>query len=315
MAETTSAKVSVIIPTYNRADVLNRCLLSLVSQTYKNFEVLVCDDGSTDNTQAIVESFLDKLSIYYFKDENFGGPARPRNIGVTHASGYYLAFLDSDDWWTPWKLEKSVQALESGVDFIYHSLHMASDRKYQFRIRNKIYTKQVKSPVFYDLLLKGNPIPNSSVVVKRHLMEKIGGFSEDRELIAAEDYDAWLRISRYTDRFLMLSGCLGYYSIGNNNISSADRTISNLHKLLNLYNSEFKSVYNNPPYWISFSLATSYYRKREKKLCLNYLMSIIKSKSSMNIESMIFKIKSVVYLLFIISLDLLIIKVLKEEIL
>lgn len=82
-------RVSVIIPTYNRAADLKRCLDSLTYQTYKDFEVLVCDDGSTDNSEQVIKAFSDQLNITYFWRENFGGPARPRNLGLQYATGNF----------------------------------------------------------------------------------------------------------------------------------------------------------------------------------------------------------------------------------
>ena len=97
--------VSIIIPTYNRAEYLKRALKSVFSQTFKDFEVLVMDDGSTDNTLEIVESFKEER-IKYEWAENFGGPAAPRNRGLRFARGEYIAFLDSDDEWITDKIEK-----------------------------------------------------------------------------------------------------------------------------------------------------------------------------------------------------------------
>ena len=114
--------VTVIIPTFNRPQDLTRCLRSLCEQTFEDFEVLVCDDGSTVDLSGIVDSFSDRLVIRYFKSDNFGGPARPRNLGIKKAKSKYIAFLDSDDWWLPGKLELSIAYLEKGVDLVYHPL-------------------------------------------------------------------------------------------------------------------------------------------------------------------------------------------------
>src|SRR5680860_1084245 len=104
---------SVIIPTYNRAKDIDQCLSSLLAQTYKNFEVIVCDDGSTDNTKDIVESYKDRLNIRYDWSENWGGPARPRNRGIKLSQADWICFLDSDDWWCPNKLEECVKYLDN----------------------------------------------------------------------------------------------------------------------------------------------------------------------------------------------------------
>ena len=265
-----TVNVSVIIPTYNRAEALRRCLDSLINQTYNDFEVLVCDDGSTDDSEKVTNEFISSLTITYLWNENFGGPAKPRNAGIASASGKYLAFLDSDDWWVPEKLEKSVQALEAGADFIYHDLYIMPFGADKSRFWKRSKTRQVKGSVFADLLLQGNEINNSSVVVRRDLMEQIGGFSEDKKLIAAEDYDAWLRVAKLTNSFVRLRGCLGYYAISKDNFSSADRTIIKLHRLVELYGTEISET-DLKGSSINYLLAKAYYG------CGNYSEARVKA--------------------------------------
>lgn len=96
---------SIVIPTYNRMNDLIRCLSSLQNQTYKNFEVIVCDDGSTDNTFDVIKQFESTLSIKYLYEQNWGGPAHPRNVGVSYAKGKWICFLDSDDLFLPERME------------------------------------------------------------------------------------------------------------------------------------------------------------------------------------------------------------------
>lgn len=116
-------KYSVIIPTYNRAKLLNKCLRSLAEQTFRDFEVLVCDDGSRDNSKDIVDSYKDRLNIQYLWEENWGGPARPRNRGIQASKGEWICFLDSDDWWESTKLEECLSYLND-YDVIYHNLQV-----------------------------------------------------------------------------------------------------------------------------------------------------------------------------------------------
>jgi glycosyltransferase involved in cell wall biosynthesis len=253
-------RVSVIIPTYNRADDLKRCLESLVTQTFRNFEVLVCDDGSIDHTQKVVESFSHQIAITYYWGKNFGGPARPRNTGLKHAKGQYVAFLDSDDWWLPEKLQASVEKLDAGADLVYHDLYLISSLPAKPRFWNRAKTRQVSVPVFNDMLYNGNAINNSSVVVKRELMNKIGGFSEDILLIAAEDYDAWLRIAKHTEAFERLEKPHGFYWAGGGNISAPKRSIINLTRLFELYAAELSEDDAGPlPGWMAYSLARAYF--------------------------------------------------------
>lgn len=213
-------RVSVIVPTYNRANELRRCLDSLVTQTFKDFEVLICDDGSTDKTSKVIEDYTVLLDIRYEYDHNFGGPARARNRGVKLARGEYVAFLDSDDWWAPAKLEKSLGALEGGADVVFHDLWIVSHSSMKDR-NGRIISHQPQVPVFESLLCTAVSIPNSSLIIRLSALRSIGGICEDRELIAVEDFDMLLRLSKVTENFVKIPGCLGFYCTGETNISKA----------------------------------------------------------------------------------------------
>jgi glycosyltransferase involved in cell wall biosynthesis len=212
--------VSVVIPTYNRAEDLRRCLDSLVAQTYVNFEVVVCDDGSTDASERVAAEFLGRLDIRYETAENFGGPARPRNRGIGMARAPIVAFLDSDDWWAPEKLRLSVAALNEGADIVYHDLFVVRVQS-QTIFKDRVVSSKPRASMFNALLCTGISIPNSSVVVRKELLEKIGGISEERDLISVEDYDTWIRLSQLTDKFVRIPAVLGYYWVGGGNISAA----------------------------------------------------------------------------------------------
>ena len=213
-------KISVVIPNFNRASDLCRCLDSLVAQTFDDFEVLVCDDGSSDNSAEVASSFKDRLDLYFLADANFGGPARPRNRGVAKARAPYVAFLDSDDWWLPNKLAHCYPVLQGGADVVYHDLFIVRSSD-QSSYPEKVKSTQPISPIFRTLLCTGMSIPNSSVVVRKELLERTGGICEDPELISVEDYDTWLGLARLTERFVRLPACDGYYWIGGGNISAA----------------------------------------------------------------------------------------------
>lgn len=216
-------KFSVVIPTYNRADLLDRCLQSLVDQTYTDFEVLVCDDGSMDNSRQITEAYSGKLSIKYMWSENWGGPARPRNCGIAASIGEWICFLDSDDWWVPNKLELCLPYLND-YDFVYHTLQMVSQND---GVLDGAFCggRVPKSPAFLDLLRKGNCCANSSVVIRKSIVDKVGMVSEDRSLIAVEDFDYCIRISQHTDRFFFIDQVLGFYWLGDTSITSVDKHI------------------------------------------------------------------------------------------
>lgn len=221
---------SVVIPTYNRAEELRRCLDSLVNQTYKDFEVLVCDDGSTDHTPQIVEMFRDLLSLHYIWEENWGGPAKPRNNGIKQAKGEWICFLDSDDWWYPEKLEICSQYLDN-TDILYHDLEIYSFQKR----KQKIKSRKLKKPIILDLLKNGNPLPNSSLVIRREVLEKIGFQLEDIDIVATEDFEMLLRASMITDRFCYIDRFLGAYWVGENISEDVEKNISAQKKIYEKY--------------------------------------------------------------------------------
>ena len=245
-------KVCVVIPTYNRASDLKRCLDSLVLQTFRDFEVRVCDDGSTDGSREVALSFKAVLDLHYHWAENFGGPARPRNVGWQMSDAPYVAFLDSDDWWAPEKLEKSVHALEKGADLVYHALWVISDPNISAKSA-LLPVRTLSAPVFDKLLRYGNCIPNSSVVVKKVFLEVVGGFCEDPAFIAGEDFDCWLRIARLTDRFTCLAEAPGFYWDGGGNISSHRRMLCVLESFQERYFPSQKLL----PFWFLYRQAVA----------------------------------------------------------
>jgi glycosyltransferase involved in cell wall biosynthesis len=214
---------SVVIPTYNRAEKLLRCLESLNQQTFLNFEVLVCDDGSTDDTKLMIDDFRSRkqfLSLYYFYQENSGGPARPRNTGISHASADWICFLDSDDYWYPEKLQLMLPHLPD-YDVLYHDFDLTDNSGR----RKKIISRQLKNPVFQDLMLNGHNgcIINSGACVKREILERVGGVNEDPLLVGVEDADLWLKVSRITNRFKHISVQMGMYFLDGGNITTYDQ--------------------------------------------------------------------------------------------
>ena len=223
---------SVIIPTYNRSNELFICLSKLVNQNFKDFEVIICDDGSKDSTKETVNFFLNKLNIIYLFNQNSGGPAKPRNNGIKHARGSWVAFLDSDDLWYDDKLEKIFEVIKNNInlDFISHDLIINNNS-----IKNKLLSC---GPIEYNnfylkLLLFGNRFPNSSIVVKKEfiLLNKIS-YNESTKFSSVEDYDFILMIAKFKANMLALNLALGEYIIHNQNISNSEKHLRNLKYLL-----------------------------------------------------------------------------------
>lgn len=178
---------SVVIPTYNRSSVLPRAIDSVLSQSLQDFELIVVDDGSTDDTESIIQKYSDKLK--YCKVENRGVSAA-RNIGATNTNGKYLAFLDSDDEWLPNKLQ--VQA-----EYFNNNPKSKLVHSNEIWIRNGKRVNQMKKHAkqggdFFERALELCLISPSAVVIERDFYFKHKGFYEDYEV--CEDYDLWLRM-------------------------------------------------------------------------------------------------------------------------
>ena len=253
----TAVMVSVVIPTYNRAADLKRALASLQAQSFTDWEALVVDNHSVDDTDQVVADCNDSR-VRLLKIRNDGVIAASRNLGIRNAHGTYIAFLDSDDWWLPTKLAISVRALEDGADLIYHPLYLATNTGIS---RKRTYGRALRPPVFDDLLANGNAISNSSVVLRKELLDEIGGLSEAKDLIAIEDYDAWMKIARITDRFREIPRPLGYYWVGGGNVSNPARTIQTLEAIEHRYADAFRSLRAEQRFcWLDYARAKTYAR-------------------------------------------------------
>jgi len=189
--------VSVIITTFNVEKYIEYTILSVLNQTFGNFEIIVVDDSSEDKTLEIIDklSHTDKR-IKFYRIEHAGRPSIPRNFGISKAAGELIAFLDGDDLWEKGKLKEQVTYLENHKDLIFvysmsvtYGVNILSN---QYEVLPLLH-KAARS--YGSLISKGNSITCSSVLVNKHFMEKVNGFDEDPQL-AIEDYDLWIRLSK-----------------------------------------------------------------------------------------------------------------------
>lgn len=201
--------VSIIIPTYNRAAVIKRAIDSILKQTYSSYEVLVIDDGSTDETKSVVTGIQDARIRYIGLKEN-RGVAHARNVGIQEAKYDYIAFLDSDDEWLPDKLELQMQRMEMGQDnvgMVYCRMGgVLRDGTGRFICPHQSYEKETLEGDMFRLLLLNNVIGMPTVLVHRKCLEQVGGFKET--LGCLEDWELILRIARrwrigFVDNFLV----------------------------------------------------------------------------------------------------------------
>jgi glycosyltransferase involved in cell wall biosynthesis len=198
--------VSIIVPTYNRASLIGETLQSIKNQTYSDIEIVVVDDGSTDTTADVVGTINDSR-LKYSVIPHAGRPAVPRNFGMREAKGDYIAFCDDDDVWAPDKLEKQVAVLENRGDLLLACTNV------EYLPDRAVLKKMNKDEVVnLDKILYQSYIVNSSVVMRRSVIDLIGYLDEDERLKASEDYDYWCRLLAYQDSCILhLKDVLVYY--------------------------------------------------------------------------------------------------------
>jgi len=187
MTKTKSPFFSVIIPTYNRKTLLKTALESVLDQTFDDFEVVIIDDGSTDNTKDMIESYEDTRIKYIHQDNH--GVAHARNRGIENSKGKFIAFLDSDDKWVRQKLKRAYDVINQfPLIKIFHSEETWYQQGKLLRQKKK---HQKPSGFVYQHALPLCCISISTAVIKQSVFEDIGIF--DETLPACEDYDFWLR--------------------------------------------------------------------------------------------------------------------------
>ena len=208
--------ISIVIPTYNRADLIPKAIQSVIDQTYQNWELIIVDNYSDDGTKEVIHSFKDpRISMLLIP--RTGSVAASRNLGVLHSKGEWIAFLDSDDWWFPEKLKTVSEVIQNGPDLIYHDLQIVSGLDDENSPR-KTKSRKLKDPIFLDLLLNGNDIALSSVTLRKSIFMKVNGMNESPNFFAIEDYETWLRIAKVTNKFAHIPRALGAYQLHDGNI-------------------------------------------------------------------------------------------------
>ena len=234
---------SVIIPTFNSENTILKTLKSVKKQTFKDFQVIIIDDGSIDKTTSLVNSFIseNELDIKLIKKNNSGGPAAPRNLGIFSSSGRWICFLDSDDYWFSNKLKDAYIYLKNNEDKDVLTSN-------EIMVYNKKKTKLIYGPItsnFYmDLLKKGNKLSTSATIVNRNfLLTKKIFFNEDLNFSSVEDYDFWLQIAKHDGKFKFLHKYHGLY-LPNINSISKNRVLhfKNTRNVLNYHYSKLNYI-------------------------------------------------------------------------
>ena len=186
--------VSVIIPTYNRANLMKEAIKSVLKQTYQDFEIIVIDDGSTANIEETVKGF-NNFKIRYICHTNNQGVSAARNTGIRVSRGKYIALLDSDDEWLPEKLDKQIKILQDGspkLGVVYSDLLYIDENG---KSMNKLRNRKKEGYIYEDLLGENYVGPPSTLLVRKECFHKVGLF--DDLVDTMEDWDMSIRIAKY----------------------------------------------------------------------------------------------------------------------
>src|SRR5438093_5486172 len=187
--------ISVIIPSYNSAHFVLQAVQSALEQTYSPVEVIVVDDGSTDDTRERLVPQNGRIRYVY---QSNGGPSKARNRGIKEAQGDLIAFLDADDRWLPEKLQKQWKSLQGNPDAclvhtdLYRLYEPSGTIGHKYHDRKRLFSGYCYSEFFWT-----NEVILSTVLVTRQCLEKMGGFDEEIRRASTEDLDLWIRIARH----------------------------------------------------------------------------------------------------------------------
>ncbi len=278
--------VSIIVPTFNSEKYLKNCIESILSQSYKNFEVIFVDNSSKDKTVQIVKDYIKQNKNFVLKIvNNEFNIANSRNIGIQNAKGDLIAFLDSDDYWYPKKLEKCLKFFQE-YDFIYHDVDLIENYSGK---KIKSY-KRYQISKMYELLFRNNPIATSSVIIRKKILDK-NKFSEEKKFRTIEDFELWLRIINNKIKFKFIQSKLGCLVERPNSISSIK--VNKIHgfkiiflKYLKYMNQEEKL---KSYAYLKYRFGNIIFEKNKKRSFKFYLYTIKNNKINFDI-----KIKSII---------------------
>lgn len=280
--------VSIIMPAYNAESFIGDAIISVINQTYSNWELIIVDDGSTDKTAEKMKSWLEKESrIQYFYQDN-GKQGKARNLGISKAKGYYLAFLDADDFWMPEKLKIQIKEIqENNVDLVFSdSYRFVNQEVCDVSKRMNVKTAFFSGKKALQLFLEANRIPILTVLVKKEKVEAVGCFSESMDIQNAEDYHLWLKLLISNATFYSSDVVLAKYRLHNNSVTAQDscattKPLEVLFDLLQLYPGYKKEIVEGLQLKFKNFYKTNLFTKAELavwiKKNINYL-----SKSKLN---------------------------------
>ncbi len=280
--------VSIILPTYNRALQLKKAIDSVFMQSYENWELLIIDNFSEDNSLDVINTF-DQSKVSVLQIKNNGIIGKSRNVGITNAKGKYIAFLDSDDLWESCKLEKTIEILiREKVDFIYHNCLIKKKNS-----SKPSRCRKLNNNAYDDLILNGNTIVTSSVVLSKNIFKNLK-FSEENNFIGWEDYDLWIKIAMKNYKFRFIPEILGSYNVGNDNFDNPKRVLHNIEQINTIILQPYiKEKKVNKIWWPNYTRGLAFLALNKKRKSIIYFFRVIFQYSPI-----LSKIKSIYLIIF-----------------
>lgn len=221
---TLNDKVSVIIPTYNRSELLKKAIESLENQSHQNFEIIIIDDCSTDDTAEVVRGMDDERIIYLRHDTNKGG-SEARNTGIKQATGSFIGFLDSDDQWLPDKLERQLKQFEGQPDVgvVYTGVQVVDEHNQPTRKIVPAYKGGILPKLFESNCID----TTSSVLVKSEVLDQVQGF--DASLPSCQDWDLYIRLAQVTKFDFVKESLVLFYHHSGERITTNKKSVLTGH--------------------------------------------------------------------------------------
>ena len=227
---------SVIIPCYNQGHFLNYSLESLINQSYTNWEAIIINDGSTDNTNEIVCAWVSldsRIKLISLTTNN--GLANARNVGIKHAKGDFISFLDSDDKFSPLHLELFYNEFKNGFDIVFSSYSY-------FSINDTIlHTVKIDKKISFDKILSGNIVPPVAVIFRRSLLNFTGLLDVTLTSTGTEDWDLWIRFYKISAKLGVVENATALYRISLDSMSRQFITMYDALKTVSLRAYKFDS--------------------------------------------------------------------------
>lgn len=214
-------KVSIVLPNFNHGKFLRESIQSVIAQTYEDWELIIVDNFSADESAEVVGEVLSDRRIRFVRFDNRGVIAASRNKGLSLARGELVAFLDADDKWSARKLEYSVREYRKGAHVSFHNMRVMDERSRRL-VFSRLRGRTIGSNAFKSLVKFGNPIVNSSAVVEKQALGQVGFLDSSKDMIGSEDYNLWLKLAKHGVKFRYIPISLGTYRLHKGGVSRND---------------------------------------------------------------------------------------------